>query len=276
MRTDIIVSSIGLGLILSLLLAWRWRIKFSIAIPGGIVIGGLTGLMVNQIETATNGLNIAVLVIIELCFILIIIFLVIVVRFYRDPERSPKETENVILSPADGKVIYINNVGKSSFLVSTKGKRKYKLGEIASTDLFTNAAYLVGIDMNVFNVHVNRSPISGEIILCQRTKGKFISLRKPESEIVNERVTTVIDNGALRVGVIQISSRLVRKIISYIKNGDILDIGQRIGSVVFGSQVDLVIPGLENINIEVKVGDEVEAGISVIARYNIPAFQQRF
>ena len=274
MRVELIISGVGLALIILPLLAWKWRVKVSLAIPGAIIIGGLTGLMVNQIDTAAGGFNIVALVFIELAFILIITALVIGVRFYRDPERSPGETQNVILSPADGKVIYINKVDQSSSLVSTKGKRKYNLEEITSTDLLDSAAYLVGIDMNVFNVHVTRSPICGEIILCKRTKGKFISLRNQESEIVNERVTTVIGNGVIRVAVVQISSRLVRKIVSNIKKGDVLDIGQRIGSIVFGSQVDLVIPGPENIKIEVKDGDEVKAGISVIARYNISAFNQ--
>jgi phosphatidylserine decarboxylase len=84
---------------------------------------------------------------------------------------------------------------------------------------------------------------------------------------VNERVTTVIDNSTFRVGVIQIASRLVRRIVSYIKEGDSLEIGQRIGVILFGSQVDLAIPELQNLRIEVRQGDEVTAGISVIARY---------
>jgi phosphatidylserine decarboxylase len=94
-----------------------------------------------------------------------------------------------------------------------------------------------------------------------------VSLRRQESEIVNERATTVIDSGTFQVGVIQIASRLVRRIVSYVREGDSLEIGQRIGSILFGSQVDLVIPELENSKIEVMPGDEVKAGISVIARY---------
>ncbi len=121
--------------------------------------------------------------------------------------------------------------------------------------------------MNILNVHVNRAPIEGKITLCKRTKGRFMSLRKQESEILNERVTTVISNGTFSVGVIQISSRLVRKIVSYFKKGDRLKIGQRLGAIVFGSQVDVVIPELNNLEIEVNPGEKVKAGISVIARY---------
>ena len=94
-----------------------------------------------------------------------------------------------------------------------------------------------------------------------------MSLRKPESEIVNERVTTIIGNGKFSIGVVQIASRLVRRIVSYIGEGDRLDIGQRLGAIVFGSQVDVVIPELEKLRIEVKPGEEVKAGVTVIARY---------
>ena len=121
--------------------------------------------------------------------------------------------------------------------------------------------------MNILNIHVNRTPIAGKTLLRKRIAGRFISLRRQESEILNERVTTVIGNGIFNVGVVQIASRLVRKIISYVKEGDELQIGQRIGAIVFGSQVDVVIPELENLRIEVKPGDEVKAGVSVVARY---------
>jgi phosphatidylserine decarboxylase len=141
------------------------------------------------------------------------------------------------------------------------------LEEITATKLLDNVAYFVGIDMNLLNVHVNRSPITGKAIFQKHIKGRFVSLRKEESEIVNERVSTVIDNGAFRVGVIQIASRLVRRIVPYIKEGDNVEIGQRLGIIVFGSQVDVAIPELENLKIEVKPGDETKAGVSIIARY---------
>jgi len=269
MRPELFISSILLSLIPLPLLAWKWRVSIRTAVFGGIIIGVLTGFIVSWVDSAYTGLNMAFLVVIELALILILAAIAIMTRFYRDPERYPGETENVILSPADGKVVYVNNVEKGSSLVSTKGKKKYSLDEITSTDLFADATCLVGIDMNILNVHVNRSPIGGKIILCKRTKGKFISLRRQESEIVNERVTTVISNGKLRVGVVQISSRLVRKIVSYIKEGDSLDIGHRLGAIVFGSQVDVVIPELKKLRIEVKPGDEVKAGVSVIARFDL-------
>jgi phosphatidylserine decarboxylase len=263
----VIISSTALSILVLVLLALKWRVKLVLAIPSGIVIGVATGFIVREINTFASGLNWGFLIIIELALILMITFLAIMARFYRDPQRSPAETEKVILSPADGKVIYVNNVSRETELVSTKHGKSFKLNEITATNLIENASYLVGIDMNVTNVHVNRSPIGGTIVFWKRTAGKFISLRRPESEIVNERVTTIISNGIFNIGVIQIASRLVRKIISYRKEGDSLEIGQRLGAIVFGSQVDVVIPGIPSLRIEVKPGDEVTAGVSVIARY---------
>jgi phosphatidylserine decarboxylase len=158
-------------------------------------------------------------------------------------------------------------VERGSALVSTKGKNRYHLNEIMSTDLLAGAAFLVGIDMNILNVHVNRSPIPGNVIFRQKTPGSFLSLRKQESEVLNQRVTTVISNGAFGIGVVQIASRLVRSIVSFVNVGQELTLGQRIGMIVFGSQVDVVIPGLKDLKIEVKPGDEVKAGVTVIARF---------
>jgi len=269
MRMEIFASSLALALILLPLLAWKWRINIRTAIVGAVVIGGLTGFIMNQIDSSVPELGMIVLALIELCLILIIPFLIIMARFYRDPERSPVETENVILSPADGEVIYVSKVDGGSSLVSTKGDKVFKLDEITATNLIPDVAYLVGIDMNMLNVHVNRSPIAGKTIFRKRTKGRFISLRRQESEVVNERVTTIIENGAFRVGVVQIASRLVRRIVSYVEEGDNLEAGQRLGAIIFGSQVDVAIPELENLKIEVKTGDEVKAGVSIIARYDL-------
>ena len=266
MKWEILVTSLAFALVFLPLLAWKWRIKIKVAVAGGIIVGLLTGLIVSQIGYAT-GLNIAILIIIELPIIPLITALMMITWFYRDPERTPTITENVILSPADGTVVYVNNVAKGSAQVATKGDRKFSLDEITDTDLLPGVTSLIGIDMNILNVHVNRSPIAGKILLRKRIPGRFMSLRRQESDIMNERVTMVIDNGAFRIGVVQIASRLVRRIVSYVKEGEELQLGQRIGAIVFGSQVDIAIPELGNLSIEVEPGDEVKAGISVIARY---------
>ena len=267
MEFRIFVSSLVLALVFLPLLAWKWRIKMKIAISGAVVIGGLTGFIVSGINSLPANFGMAALIFIELFFIFLITFLAIIFKFYRDPERVPLEAKRVILSPADGKVIYVKEIEEGSSLVSTKGEKRFELSEIMATDSLSDVAYLIGIDMNILNVHVNRSPIEGKIILQKHSKGRFLSLRKHESDILNERVTTIIDNGVFRIGVVQIASRLVRRIVSYLKQGDGVRIGQRIGAIIFGSQVDVAIPEIENLKISVKPGDKVIAGVSVIARY---------
>jgi phosphatidylserine decarboxylase len=266
-RPEVFLSGLGLALVLLVPLAWKWRVRASIAVAWAITVGIVAGLVAAWIDRSAGSLALAALLLIELSLIVALTALALIVRFYRDPERSPPEVENVILSPADGKVIYVNAVEPGSALVATKGPRKFRLDEIAGTGLVDNAAYLVGIDMNVLNVHVNRAPIRGGVVFRKRIGGRFMSLRRPESESINERVTTVIENGSFSVAVIQIASRLVRRIVSHVQEGDSLEIGQRIGAIVFGSQVDVVLPGLEGLRLEVKPGDDVLAGLSVIARY---------
>jgi phosphatidylserine decarboxylase len=249
------------------LLGWKWRIDIKQAIVVAFVIGGLAGFIVYIINSKVTDLSIAFIVFLELSFVFMMTFVVIVLRFYRDPERVPPETDRVILSPADGHVNYVKRVEKGTLPVSTKHGRQFELNELTGTDLFLDATYLVGIEMNMLNVHVNRSPVKGKIILQKRIKGRFLSLRRPESESLNERVTTIIDNGAFKVAVIQIATRLVRRIVSYLKQGDTVEIGQRIGMIKFGSQVDMTIPELQQLEIVVKPGDAVKAGLTVIAKY---------
>lgn len=268
MKPELYICGVIMTVLFLSLLAWKWKVKIKIAAISGIFIGFLAALFTNLIYASMEKLEVYWWVITELIFIGIITSLIIALRFYRNPERYPEETKNVILAPADGTVVYVQAIEKGSALVSTKGDRKFKLDEILATDLTNDATYLIGIDMNVLNIHVNRSPIAGNVMLLKRTEGRFISLRKQDSEIINERVTTVIDNGSFKVAVVQIASRLVRRIVTYIKEGNTLEIGQRIGAIVFGSQVDAAIPRLENLRIEVKPGDEVQAGISVLARYD--------
>ena len=267
MEIKIFASSVGLALVFLTLLSWKWRMQLRIMIPAALLTGVLTGAIVSLIDYKLIHLQVIALVFTEIFFISLIAFLSLLTRFYWNPERTPIEVENVILSPADGKVIYVRAIERSSQLVSTKGNRRFELKEIVGSDVSFNTSYLLGIDMNMLDVHVNRAPTGGKIILRKRTNGKFLSLRRPESEIINERVTTIIDNGRFRVAVVQIASRLVRRIVSFVKEGEDVSIGQKIGMIRLGSQVDVTIPILKNLQICVKPGDRVRAGLSVIARY---------
>ena len=266
---EVVGSGVALALVSLPLLGWKWRLDMRMVFPGSFVIGAIAGGLALLIDYLWVDLGVILMLLTELCLIFILVSTFVAIRFYRDPERIPPETEKVILSPADGKVIYVNEIEPGSLLTSTKGKRRFKLHEVMGADTPPNAAYLIGIDMNILNVHVNRSPIGGRIVLQKHVRGDFLSLRRPESETRNERVTTIIDNGQFKIAVIQIASRLVRRIVSYLKEGDMVAIGQRIGMIAFGSQVDVAMPQLKNLKITVKPGDRVRAGVSILARHGL-------
>jgi len=144
--------------------------------------------------------------------------------------------------------------------------RNFPLKDFVQADVFPTGGYLVGISMNFLDVHVNRAPIDGKVSLIRHIQGGFTSLKKKEVVIQNERALTVIDNGHFKVGVVQIASRLVRKIVLFLREDHEIHRGERIGMIRFGSQVDLILPDLPYLRIEVGPGTEVKAGISVIAR----------
>ena len=121
--------------------------------------------------------------------------------------------------------------------------------------------------MTYLDVHVNRAPIGGEVRLVKRIGGLYRSLKHKEAVFQNERVATVIENPDVQVGVVQIASRLVRKIVPFVYEQAVIEQGQRIGKIRFGSQVDIIVPDSTGLEILVAPGDRLTAGISQIARY---------
>ena len=112
---------------------------------------------------------------------------------------------------------------------------------------------------------MNRAQVGGRVRLIEHVVGTFGSLRNPEMVMTNERVTTVIEDGDLQIAIVQIASRLVRRIVTFVSKGDVLDLGERIGAIRFGSQVDLVIPVRPQIRPAVQTGDRVMAGQTIMA-----------
>ncbi|UCF55735.1 MAG: phosphatidylserine decarboxylase family protein, partial [Deltaproteobacteria bacterium] len=264
---EIFFSTTLFGLVLLILLAYKLRFGLYAGLRWGIVIGTLAGLLV-PLEMGALGLSCR-LWSLGLGFVTIIgcSIVVILLRFYRDPDRIPPHGENHIVSPADGKVMYVKEVQQGKVPLSVKGGKQFELVELTRFNLIEKPAYLIGIEMSILDVHVNRAPIQGKIVMQNRINGGFISLKKPEAVLRNSRLTTVIENGSVRIAVIQIASRLVRLIASYVKPGDELSLGQRLGMIKFGSQVDIVIPKLEGLQILAEAGRKVKAGVSIIAHY---------
>jgi phosphatidylserine decarboxylase len=204
-------------------------------------------------------------VILIIPFIICILLIInILWRFLRDPLRRNISSGNEIISPADGQVIYINEIKENNTPISIKKGNISKLEEITKTDILSDPCYIIGIVMTLFDVHVNRSPIDGVIELNKHTEGKYLSLKSHKADTQNERNTIVINNKGNRFCVVQIASKGVRRIISYVKEGQEIKKGQKIGRITMGSQVDIIIPRQYVVNVQ--IGQQIFAGKSIIAK----------
>jgi phosphatidylserine decarboxylase len=156
--------------------------------------------------------------------------------FFRDPERVPPPGD-VLVAPADGKVVSVRHLAPGETRVS--------------------------IFLNIFNVHVNRTPIPGKIAGIHYQKGKFMVASHEAASAENEQNTLVLEGTGTRVVCRQIAGLIARRIVCYKQPGDILEKAERIGYIKFGSRVDVLF-GPEW-NPVVKIGDHVSAGTSILA-----------
>lgn len=262
---EILMSSLTLALIILVPLSIKWEIPRRVAVPASILIGISTGLIAWGIWGIYN-IKFYQVFILQFLLIIGIYGSLLLWRFFRDPERIPPEDRDAVLSPADGKVIYVKRIEKGIIPCSEKKGREFFLTDFIQSDVLPTKGYLIGISMNYLDVHVNRAPIDGKVAVVRHIKGSFVSLKKEEAVILNERALTVIDNGHYKVGVVQIASRLVRKIVLYFREGREIHKGDRLGMIRFGSQVDLILPSSSSLNIEVNPGEHIKAGISIVAR----------
>lgn len=169
----------------------------------------------------------------------IIFFLLI--YFFRDPEREIPQGGNLILSPADGKVIEIVESYDNKFLKADVRK--------------------ISIFMSLFNVHVNRSPIEGKVVYRDYVRGFKKMAFGTRASKLNERSYLGIE-GDIKVLLVQVAGFIARKIVTYPKEGDFLKRGERIGIIKFGSRVELYLP--TTVELSVKVGDKVRAGETIL------------
>lgn len=166
-----------------------------------------------------------------------------VLQFFRDPPRVIPLQANVILAPADGRIVAVEK----------------------TQDPFLNRdAIKVSVFMNVFNVHSNRSPVDGDIKDCWYFPGKFINASLSKASLENERNALWIktDKG-IDITCVQIAGLIAKRIICHVKPGDYLSRGQRFGFIRFGSRVDVYLPLDTKINVH--IGDKVYATTTILA-----------
>lgn len=170
-----------------------------------------------------------------------VLILLLFIWFFRDPERSiPAETD-IAVSAADGKVVEVSEV-------EFKGE-KYKK---------------VGVFMNLFSVHVNRAPVTGTVESVEHIAGEFVNAARADASVINERNIITFNTKYGKVIAVQVAGLVARRTVSYVSEGDVSAIGDRIGMIKFSSRVDHYFP--LSFEITVQENDNVKAGESVIAR----------
>jgi phosphatidylserine decarboxylase len=244
-------------------LAWKWQLNVTRATAMACLLAAFVGIAVGLLLSATSqpgflGAPAVWIGTLALCLATVL------VRFFRDPVRTAPAGDDLVVSPADGTVLYVKESIGGVIPAATKKGREYRLEELTKTKLRRSDGVILGIGLSMLDVHVNRAPISGRVSLQDRFPGRFGSLRRPEMVFENERATIVIERDSLEVAVVLIASRLVRRIVTFVDVGDPIALGQRIGVIRFGSQVDLVLPS-SGVDVLVKPGERVVAGETVLA-----------
>jgi phosphatidylserine decarboxylase len=245
---------------LALPLAWKWELGLGRVALGLTAIGAVWAVVVSVL---LDGFVLTAVVSGALTLATAVALLAY--RFYRDPERVSPTDPGSVVSPADGEVVYVRSFSGGDLPLSTKNGSTVGLDELTKTPLRSGDAVAIGIAMSFLDVHVNRAPIAGRVTLRRHFPGRFASLRAPEAVFENERATTVIEDDSLQVAVVQIASRLVRQIVGFVDEGQEVRIGERIGVIRLGSQVDLILPA-SDVDVNVREGDRVVAGKTVVAR----------
>ena len=165
-----------------------------------------------------------------------------IIPYFRDPERNSPIEQDIAVSAADGKVVEVQEVEFNG--------EKYKK---------------VGVFMNVFSVHVNRTPVTGTVTSIEHIPGKFVNASRPDASIINERNIITFETKYGKVIAVQVAGLVARRTVSYVKEGDLMATGDRFGMIKFSSRVDHYFP--LSAEITVKVDDNVKAGESIIAKF---------
>lgn len=162
--------------------------------------------------------------------------------FFRDPRRTPPDDPTVVVSPADGRVTRVEKVSPED----------------------EESPTLVSIFLSPFDVHINRSPIAGEVTDVVYTKGRFRMATRDDASIVNEQNALTIRGERVTVVCKQIAGILARRIVCWKRPGESVALGERIGLIKFSSRTDLLLP--RGIEVEVKAGERVRGGVTVVGR----------
>ena len=178
-----------------------------------------------------------------LIFIGTLIVLIFLISFFRIPNRKLTTKEDAVIAPADGKVVTIE--------------------EVEADEYFSDRRIQVSIFMSPLNVHVNRNPASGDVLYSEYHKGKYLVAWHPKSSTENERHTVVYKANGKELLIKQIAGAVAKRIVNYLQAGQQVKQGEEMGFIKFGSRVDILLP--LNAKIQVKIGEMVKGGVTVVA-----------
>src|SRR6201985_366348 len=181
-----------------------------------------------------------------LIFLVTLGLLLFLISFFRVPARKLSKGDDLVICPADGKVVVIEEVVDEEYF---KGKRLQ-----------------VSIFMSPANVHQNRNPVDGEVVYSQYHKGKYLVAWHPKSSTENERHSVVIRNGRGELLVKQIAGAMARRIVNYLSVGHKVEQSAEMGFIKFGSRVDVLLPPGTVVNVQ--IGQVVQGGVTVLAKWS--------
>jgi len=185
-------------------------------------------------------------------FVTTLVLLLFIISFFRIPKRKVSIGEKLVVSPADGKVVVIE--------------------EIFDEEYFKDKRLQVSIFMSPANVHQNRTPVSGEVVYSQYHKGKYLVAWNPKSSTENERHSVVIRNPKGEILVKQIAGAVAKRIINYLSVGQKVEQSSEMGFIKFGSRVDVLLPVGTKINVQ--LNQYVQGGISILASLDLEDFNK--
>jgi phosphatidylserine decarboxylase len=173
---------------------------------------------------------------------------ILIVWFFRNPHRQIPTDRGAVVSPADGKIVEIEDIAHDEFIGGPAKK--------------------IGIFLSIFNVHINRAPIAGRVIGLRYRPGKYLNALRPESARENEQLAVMIESdGPEFRGVIvrQITGAIARRIVCWLRPGDTLERGEQFGMIKLGSRTELLLPAESGLEILVSPGQNVCAGSTIVA-----------
>ena len=176
--------------------------------------------------------------------------LCLIVYFFRDPRRRVPTEPGLLVAPADGRVVEITRLPHDEFI--------------------GGPAVRIGIFLSIFNVHLNRAPAESRVIALRYSPGQFLNALNPESAIRNENTWIGLEEESpphRRMAVRQISGAIARRIVCDLRPGERLGRGQKLGMIKLGSRTELILADDKDLTIEVKVGQKIRAGTTIMAKY---------